>query len=48
MIRLGEIQNLQVIKQVEFGVYLSDQAGSEEKVLLPGKQVHSLHIHHPF
>ncbi len=39
MIRLGEIQNLQVIKQVEFGVYLSDQAGSEEKVLLPGKQV---------
>ena len=39
MIRLGEIQNLQVIKQVGFGVYLSDQAGSEEKVLLPGKQV---------
>ncbi len=39
MIRLGEIQNLQVIKQVEFGVYLSDQAGGEEKVLLPGKQV---------
>ncbi len=39
MIRLGEIQNLQVIKQVEFGVYLSDQKGSEEKVLLPGKQV---------
>ncbi len=39
MIRLGEIQNLQVTKQVEFGVYLSDQAGSEEKVLLPGKQV---------
>lgn len=36
MIRLGEIQTLQVVKQVEFGVYLSDGA---EKVLLPKKQV---------
>lgn len=39
MIRLGEIQILQVIKQVEFGVYLSDSADSAEKVLLPKKQV---------
>lgn len=39
MIRLGEIQILQVIKQVEFGVYLSDSADGAEKVLLPKKQV---------
>lgn len=39
MIRLGEIQTLQVIKQVEFGVYLGDEADSAEKVLLPKKQV---------
>lgn len=39
MIRLGEIQTLRVVKQVEFGVYLSDGADSTEKVLLPKKQV---------
>lgn len=39
MIRLGEIQTLQVIKQVEFGVYLGDEADGAEKVLLPKKQV---------
>lgn len=39
MIRLGEIQTLQVVKQVEFGVYLGDGADSAEKVLLPKKQV---------
>lgn len=39
MIRLGEIQTLQVVKQVEFGVYLSDAAGGGDKVLLPKKQV---------
>ena len=39
MIRLGEIQNLQIIKKVEFGVYLGDGADKEERVLLPGKQV---------
>lgn len=36
MIKLGEIQKLKIVKQVEFGVYLGS---AEEKVLLPGKQV---------
>lgn len=39
MIRLGEMQSLRIIKTVEFGVYLSDEAGGEVKVLLPKKQV---------
>ena len=39
MIRLGEMQTLRIIKTVEFGVYLSDEAGEERKVLLPKKQV---------
>lgn len=39
MIRLGEMQSLRIIKTVEFGVYLSDGAGDEVKVLLPKKQV---------
>lgn len=40
MLRLGEKQKLQVVKQVEFGVYLSaPDSGDEERVLLPAKQV---------
>ncbi|RKM59894.1 S1 RNA-binding domain-containing protein [Butyrivibrio sp. CB08] len=39
MIRLGEKQTLEVIKKVDFGVYLGEKAGSDEKVLLPAKQV---------
>lgn len=39
MIRLGEIQTLQVVKKVEFGVYLGDGGNREDKVLLPRKQV---------
>lgn len=40
MIRLGEKQNLIVVKQVDFGVYLAVNAEeTEEKVLLPRKQV---------
>ncbi|RKM58425.1 S1 RNA-binding domain-containing protein [Butyrivibrio sp. X503] len=39
MIRLGEKQILTVVKKVDFGVYLSEEQGSEEKVLLPVKQV---------
>ena len=39
MIRLGEKQTLVVIKKVDFGVYLGEKDGSEEKVLLPAKQV---------
>lgn len=38
MIRLGEIQTLEIIKKVEFGVYLGDGENREDKVLLPGKQ----------
>lgn len=40
MITLGKKQTLQVIKQVDFGVYLApENAEGEEKVLLPIKQV---------
>ncbi len=39
MIRLGEKQTLEVIKKVDFGVYLAEKSGSDEKVLLPIKQV---------
>lgn len=41
MIRLGEIQTLNVVKKVDFGVYLSDErkADAQERVLLPIKQV---------
>ena len=39
MIRLGEVQTLHIVKTVDFGVYLSTEAGEEEKVLLPKKQV---------
>lgn len=39
MIRLGEIQILKMIKKVEFGVYLCDGENTEERVLLPKKQV---------
>ncbi|MBU5474976.1 S1 RNA-binding domain-containing protein [Roseburia sp. MSJ-14] len=37
--RLGEKQKLTVVKRVEFGVYLAEDAGAEERVLLPGKRV---------
>ena len=39
MIKLGEKQELEVIKKVDFGVYLAEESGSDEKVLLPVKQV---------
>ena len=39
MIELGKKQTLEVVKKVEFGVYLAEEAGSTEKVLLPKKQV---------
>lgn len=39
MIRLGEMQELVIVKKVEFGVYLAEEGGDEEeKVLLPAKQ----------
>lgn len=39
MLKLGEKQTLKVVKKVDFGVYLAEDASSEEKVLLPIKQV---------
>ena len=39
MIKLGEKQELEVIKKVDFGLYLAEKSGSDEKVLLPVKQV---------
>lgn len=39
MLKLGEIQTLQIVKKVEFGVYLAENQGTEERVLLPAMQV---------
>ena len=39
MIRLGEIQKLQIVKKVDFGVYLGIESSPDERVLLPKKQV---------
>ena len=39
MPKLGEIQELKVVKKVEFGVYLAEEGREEERVLLPAKQV---------
>lgn len=41
MLKLGQIQELKIIKQVDFGVYLMDpiEGNPEERVLLPAKQI---------
>mgnify|MGYP003515394712 FL=1 len=39
MIHLGEKQNLTIVKKVEFGIYLAESQGAEERILLPFKQV---------
>ena len=39
MIKLGELQSLIVVKKVDFGVYLAEDTNSNERVLLPAKQV---------
>ena len=42
MIELGKIQELTIVKKVDFGVYLADTSKEEmpeQKVLLPGKEV---------
>lgn len=39
MIELGKIQILEIVKFTDFGAYLSDEKGSDEKVLLPIKQL---------
>ena len=37
--KLGEYQELEYIKKVDFGIYLAESQRSEERVLLPAKQV---------
>jgi predicted RNA-binding protein (virulence factor B family) len=40
MMKLGEKQTLQMVKKVDFGVYLAEIDGDQqEKILLPGRQV---------
>ncbi|MFI3236880.1 MAG: S1-like domain-containing RNA-binding protein [Lachnospiraceae bacterium] len=39
MIKLGEMQTLQIVKEVEFGVYLAAEENLEDKILLPKKAV---------
>ncbi len=39
MFRLGEMQALEIVKKVDFGVYLAEEGNGEERVLLPAKQV---------
>lgn len=39
MIKLGEMQELEIVRKKEFGVFLAEKADSEESVLLPAKQV---------
>lgn len=38
MIKLGEKQNLVVVKKVEFGIYLAERPEDTSRVLLPGKE----------
>ena len=44
MIELGKVQELEIVRTKEFGVYLSEKAGDEAAVLLPKKQVHPLFL----
>ena len=37
--QLGKYQKLEIIKKVEFGVYLAESQSEEERVLLPKAQV---------
>lgn len=37
--KLGEVQELIIVKKVEFGVYLAQREEDADRVLLPGKQV---------
>ena len=39
MLRLGEKQELLVVKEVAFGIYLAEAMDSKDKVLLPKKEV---------
>lgn len=37
--KLGQYQKLEVVKQVEFGVYLAEEKNAQNRVLLPRRQV---------
>lgn len=39
MIQLGKQQELTVVKEVDFGIYLGEEKDAEERVLLPKKQI---------
>lgn len=39
MFRIGEKQELTVVKEVNFGIYLAENAADKERVLLPKKEV---------
>ena len=39
MLRIGEKQDLTVVRQVDFGIYLAEKKGDEQTVLLPKKEV---------
>lgn len=39
MIELGKVQELEILREKEFGVYVGEKAGARESVLLPRKQV---------
>lgn len=41
MFKIGEIQELVSVKRVDFGIYFADEEDTENKVLLPGKEVPS-------
>ena len=39
MLRIGEKQELTVVKEVNFGVYLAEGSAEKDRVLLPKKEV---------
>ena len=39
MIELGKVQELEILRTKDFGVYVGEQAEDEPAVLLPKKQV---------
>ena len=39
MLEIGTIQNLTVVKKVDFGVYLAEPGEEDKRVLLPARQV---------
>lgn len=39
MLRIGEKQELTVVKEVNFGIYLAEEGAEKERVLLPKKEV---------